>query len=94
VLTQVGAPIQWSLAGVSQSEFRKTAFEAEKIWEKAIGKELFIFNNSAPFQLRTFFDDRQKMTRGLWIKILRNMKFGFVGAGMILCKQYKNKKTG
>lgn len=62
------SPIYWSLADVdsrfplSQNEFRKTAFEAERIWEKAVGKELFVLSDSAPFKLKTFFDDRQKMT--------------------------------
>lgn len=61
-------PIHWSLESVdsrfplSQQEFKTTAFEAEKIWENALGKEIFVFDSSAPFQLRTEFDDRQKMT--------------------------------
>lgn len=61
-------PIHWSLGEVdsrfplSQKEFQKTAFEAEQIWEKALGKDILVFDNSAPFQLKTVFDDRQKMT--------------------------------
>lgn len=47
---------------LSQKEFQKTAFEAERIWEKALGKEVLLFDSSAPFQLKTVFDDRQKMT--------------------------------
>ena len=96
-------PIQWSLAEVdsrfplSQNEFRKTAFEAEMIWEKAIGKELFVFDNSAPFQLRTLFDDRQKMTYegqalDKNIEEYEKVSDSIEAQYNSLQKQYKNKK--
>lgn len=62
------APIHWSLGSVdsrfplSPNKFRSTAFEAEQIWEETLGRDIFVFNNSASFQLKTVFDDRQKMT--------------------------------
>lgn len=34
-------------------------FEAESVWEKEIGRELFTYDGSAPFTVNFVFDDRQ-----------------------------------
>ena len=61
-------PIHWRLGNVDErfplntKEFRKSAFEAERIWEDAIGKELFVLDDTSPFEVYTVFDERQQMT--------------------------------
>jgi hypothetical protein len=42
--------------------FRRGVFEAEAVWEKGIGKDLFVYDPTAPLVIRTEFDERQKMT--------------------------------
>jgi hypothetical protein len=42
--------------------FRSGVFEAEAIWERGIGKDLFTHDPAASLVIRTEFDDRQKMT--------------------------------
>ncbi len=42
--------------------FRNGAFEAEAVWERGLGKDLFMYDPGAPLVIRTEFDDRQKMT--------------------------------
>lgn len=42
--------------------FRRGALEAETLWEKNIGKDLFTYDPDAGLVVRTEFDERQKMT--------------------------------
>lgn len=62
------APIYWRLDNfddrfpISKKDFLLTIFEAEKIWEQAIGKDVFIYDNSSTFKIGTEFDKRQQQT--------------------------------
>ena len=62
------APIYWSLRNfddrfpVSEKDFLFTVFESEKIWEETIGKDIFVYDNSSTFEIKTEFDERQKKT--------------------------------
>ncbi|MCK9379050.1 MAG: matrixin family metalloprotease, partial [Candidatus Moranbacteria bacterium] len=61
-------PIHWSLGEIDSrfpldaKQFRQAAFEAEKIWENALGKDVFVFDPQSSFQIKTEFDQRQQMT--------------------------------
>jgi hypothetical protein len=61
-------PIHWSLGEIDSrfpldaKQFRQTVFEAEKIWENALGKDIFIFDPQSSFQIKTEFDQRQQMS--------------------------------
>ncbi|TSD01920.1 MAG: peptidase M10A and M12B matrixin and adamalysin [Parcubacteria group bacterium Athens0714_25] len=61
-------PIHWSLGEIDSrfpldtKQFRQAAFEAEKIWEDALGKDVFVFDPQSSFQIKTEFDQRQQMT--------------------------------
>jgi len=61
-------PIHWSLGKIDSrfpldtKQFRQAAFEAEKIWENALGKDVFVFDPQSSFQIKTEFDQRQQMT--------------------------------
>ncbi len=61
-------PIHWKLEKiderfpVSQSDFLATTFKAHLLWEKALGKKLFIYDQNSDFELQTLYDERQEMT--------------------------------
>jgi len=42
--------------------FLRTALEAEAVWEKALGKDLLVYDPEADFVVTTLFDGRQEMT--------------------------------
>jgi len=47
---------------LDSSAFRRGVFKAELLWEQAIGKDLFTYDQTASLVIRTEFDERQKMT--------------------------------
>lgn len=47
---------------LDSAAFRRGAFEAESVWERGLGRDLFLYDPSAPLVIRTEFDERQKMT--------------------------------
>jgi len=49
--------------GISQAEFLKTIREAEAVWEKDLGRELFIYDSGAQFPINLVFDERQERTK-------------------------------
>lgn len=61
-------PIHWRLGTVDsrfpigRKEFLVTAIMSEAVWEKQIGKDLFVYDPDATFVVTTAFDERQKMT--------------------------------
>lgn len=46
---------------ISESELKKDILEAEAIWEKEYGKELFSFDPEAKFSVNMVFDERQDL---------------------------------
>lgn len=48
--------------GVTREKFLNTAKEAEAIWEKSIGQNLFDYKDGARFKINLIFDDRQEQT--------------------------------
>lgn len=65
-------PIRYSIGsfderfGISESEFLAAIFEAEALWEKAIGKELFAYEpGSGRLGVNLVFDERQETTQEL-----------------------------
>lgn len=61
-------PVRWSLGDVDprfplgRKDFLSTVFQAEAVWESAIGRDLFLYDPSASFVVTTLFDERQMMT--------------------------------
>ena len=45
--------------GISREEFKKYLEESHAIWNKAIGKETFVYNEEALFKVNLIFDQRQ-----------------------------------
>ncbi len=45
--------------GVTESEFASAAKAAEKIWEEAVGKDLFVYKESKGMPLNLVYDERQ-----------------------------------
>jgi hypothetical protein len=48
--------------GISREAFLATASEAEAVWEKAAGRQLFAQGRDASFKLNLVFDERQERT--------------------------------
>lgn len=48
--------------GISREEFLENIKQAERIWESAVGRELFVFKPEADFQINLVYDDRQLST--------------------------------
>ncbi len=46
--------------GTSKAELARIAQNAEMIWEEALGKELFIYDEEATFPIHLLFDERQE----------------------------------
>ena len=46
--------------GTSKEEIKRIAEKAEVIWEGALGKELFIYDESSSFPINLVFDERQE----------------------------------
>lgn len=63
-----GRPLSYSLGtfdarfGISEEAFLKEAATAERLWETALGKELFQYVPGAAFKLNLVFDIRQEQT--------------------------------
>ncbi len=61
-------PIRYSLVsfdtrfGISKSEFLKAVSQAEQIWEKPIGHELFAHASSGELRINLIYDERQAAT--------------------------------
>lgn len=61
-------PILWKLEKIderfplSQQDFLTTTFKAQMLWEKTLGKKLFVYDQNSDFELQTNFDERQEMT--------------------------------
>lgn len=48
--------------GVSKEEFRLHITEAETVWEKALGHDIFNYNPDAKFKINLIYDERQLAT--------------------------------
>jgi DNA repair exonuclease SbcCD ATPase subunit len=46
--------------GISEAEAREVLAEAEAVWEKALGRELFEYNDETSFTVNFMYDERQK----------------------------------
>ncbi|MEK7642353.1 MAG: matrixin family metalloprotease [Patescibacteria group bacterium] len=74
-------PLEYSIGrfdnnfGISQEYFAKRIVEAEKVWEKALNKELFIYKEGADFTINLIYDERQMNTEKK-----RRIEFGLSGA--------------
>ncbi len=61
-------PLHYSLGvfdsrfGISQADFLKEVASAETVWEKALGKELFQYDEASSFHVNLIFDVRQEQT--------------------------------
>ncbi len=47
---------------LSREEIERTIFEAEGVWEGAVGKDLFVYTPTSPFKVNFVYDDRQEET--------------------------------
>jgi hypothetical protein len=48
--------------GVSQDDLKNLAAEAETVWEKSAGKNLFVYDPASQFKINMIFDERQQQT--------------------------------
>ncbi len=61
-------PFRYSLGSISQefnlskTDLKEVALEAENVWEKASGRNLFIYDETASFKVNLIFDERQLQT--------------------------------
>lgn len=61
-------PIQYALGtfdprfGITEEDFLKEVASAERLWEGALGKELFQYVPGSRFRVNLIFDDRQQQT--------------------------------
>lgn len=46
--------------GLDKETAKETAVEAERFWEEAIGKNLFVYDESAKFAINFIYDERQQ----------------------------------
>lgn len=47
---------------ISEEKFKSYISESEKIWEKAIGRDIFIYKPNADFKINLIYDERQLET--------------------------------
>ena len=61
-------PLKYSIGqfdsefGVSKENFKSYILEAEKVWEKALAKDIFIYDEQANFKINLIYDERQQTT--------------------------------
>lgn len=61
-------PLAYSLGsfdarfGITEAEFLKEIARAEKVWEDALGRDLFVSAPDASFKINLIFDERQEQT--------------------------------
>ena len=61
-------PLEYSIGkfstqfGVSREDFKKYLAESEVVWEKTLGKDLFVYNPTADFKINLIYDQRQLET--------------------------------
>jgi len=48
--------------GISEDYFRSRISEAEAVWEKSLGKDIFVYNPEAKFKINLVYDTRQANT--------------------------------
>ncbi len=48
--------------GVSREDFKKYIAEAEIVWEKALNRDVFVYNPEADFKINLIYDERQLTT--------------------------------
>lgn len=48
--------------GISQSDFKSYIVESGSVWEKVLGRKVFIFNPNASFKINLIYDERQLAT--------------------------------
>jgi hypothetical protein len=48
--------------GISEEEFKNYIAESETVWEKTIGRDVFVYKSDAPFKINLIYDERQLET--------------------------------
>lgn len=82
-----GETLEYSLGifdtqfGVSKESFRAIVLEAEKPWEKVLGRELFVYNPEAKFKINLIYDERQQATA-----LKQKTEFGLTSAEEVFKK--------
>ena len=77
-LNPCAQPIAYSIGefdarfGISKETFLKDLQKAESVWEKPVGKELFVYDPDGALKINLIYDDRQAATQklqklGIWI---------------------------
>ncbi len=62
-----GSPVEYSLGtldarfGISKTDFLAIMADAEEIWEKAAGKELFVYSEEGSLPINLIYDERQEV---------------------------------
>lgn len=49
--------------GLSPEELRTLAAEAEQLWERSAGEDLFVYEEGATFSINLIYDERQQLAR-------------------------------
>jgi len=61
-------PLEYSIGrfdtqfGISKESFKTYVTESEKVWEKALNKDVFVYNPDADFKINLIYDERQLAT--------------------------------
>ncbi len=61
-------PLKYSIGrldsqfGISKNELKLRLERSESVWESAINRELFVYDDSAPFKINLVYDERQMET--------------------------------
>lgn len=67
-LTPCDKPLEYAIGrfdtqfGISQSDFKSYITEAGSVWEKVLGRKVFIYNPNAGFKINLIYDERQLAT--------------------------------
>jgi len=48
--------------GISKEEFKSYIADSEKVWEKALGRQVFVYKPEAEFKINLIYDERQLST--------------------------------
>ncbi len=48
--------------GISEADFKYRILSAEIVWEKALGREIFVYDEEAEFNINLIYDERQLTT--------------------------------
>ncbi len=83
---------------ITEAKAKAVAISAEEVWEKTLGRDLFVYDEAADFTINFIFDDRQALTDAESsfkdrLDTVENVNQGIIGKYNSLVSEYEELKT-